>query len=124
MGHESVSNILSAFQGPAESGAKWERLAAWNQAFEYIRIMSKTPKFKDANIMLREECLDVPIDWFNVSETRGVKMLEKVEVFQILGHCFVYQLVMYILDYSVLHQVHAYSKFWEGTHNYCVNNRI
>jgi hypothetical protein len=33
-----------------------------------------------------EECNHVPVDWFNVSETRGVRILDSVEVFRTLGH--------------------------------------
>lgn len=96
----------------------WKALAAWNQAFEYIRMHSVTPELREANDSLRNRPSDVRYQDFDFVKTRGGKMCGASHLYRILGH------FIFVLDYSALDQVHAFSKFWEGCYGYCVNYRI
>lgn len=100
-------------------------MAAWNQAFEYLRMRSTTPELKEANMSLRDHHLDIPVDKFSVAVTRGGMMLGAENSYRILElFIFVYSQDVFVLDYAALDQVHACSKFWEGVFCYCVNYRV
>jgi hypothetical protein len=45
-----------------------------------------TPELREANIQLREQSMDVPIENFSVLGTRGGKMLGASNAYRILGH--------------------------------------
>jgi hypothetical protein len=125
LGQVSVNKVLNGYQGCTDSNPQWEKLAAWNQAFEYLQMRSTTPELKEANILLREQRLDVPIELFNISSTQGRMMSGAEVIYRILGlFIIVYSDDVFILDYSALDQVHACAKFWEGAYNYCINYRI
>jgi hypothetical protein len=51
LGQESVAKVLTGYQGCTESTTEWERMSAWNQAFEYMKMRSTTPELKEANIL-------------------------------------------------------------------------
>jgi hypothetical protein len=125
LGRTSLSRTLDVYQDCVDSDPDWRLMAAWNQAFEYLRMIGTTPELKNVMHALRDQDLDLEVKQFSIIETRGAKHSGAIEVYRILGHyVLVYEMDVYILDYSALDQVHACSKFWEGVFNYCVNYRL
>jgi hypothetical protein len=125
LGQDSVQNVLNAYTGCLDGNTNWEKMAAWHQAFEYLRMRRTTPELKEVNNQLRGHVLDINIEEFSILSTRGGKMSGAINVYRVLGHfILVYENDIYFLDYSSIDQVHACAKFWEGAYNYCINYRI
>jgi hypothetical protein len=117
LGQESVDKVLKSYKGCLDGNKDWERMAAWHQAFEYLRMRGITLELREANNQLREQVLDINIEDFSIISTKGGKMCGALNVYRVLGHfIMVYEDSIYFLDYSSIDQVHACSKFWEGAY--------
>jgi hypothetical protein len=125
LGLISVENALNSYVSCTNSKGDWEKMSAWHQAIEYLKMRGVTPELKEANLLLRKQCMVIATEMFSIGCTRGGKTVGAENVYRILGHyILVYKEDIYVLDYSALEQVYACAKFWEGAFNYCVNYRI
>jgi len=100
-------------------------MAAWVQAFEMLRLMGITPEFRNSSESFRDANINLEISSFSLLETRGAKTSGPLNVYRVLGHLFLdFEDALYILDFSLMDQVHGCAKFWEGAYSYCHNYRL
>lgn len=108
-----------------DTKGKWEDMAAWVQSFEMLRLMGTTPSFRENSELLRQADMTLEASSFSIFETRGAKHSGANEVYRALGKIFMdFDDAVYILDFSLMDQVHGCAKFWEGVYSYCHNYRI
>lgn len=100
-------------------------MTAWVQSYEMLRLMGTTPSFKENSELLRQSDMTLEASAFSILDTRGAKSSGAREVYRVLGQLFLdFEDIVYILDFSLMDQVHGCAKFWEGVYNYCHNYRL
>jgi hypothetical protein len=76
LGQESVDKVIKSYEDCLDGNKDWERMAAWHQAFEYLRMRGTTPELREANNQLGEQELDINIEDFSIISTKGGKCVE------------------------------------------------
>jgi len=115
-----VDKLVPVHQGSAE----WQHMHAWYLAMCYLRTSTVTPENRAAHKDLKDGDRRVPVDMFSFDKTRAGQTLGCVATYRVVNlHFIVYHDAIYVLDHSMIDQLHLTSKRWEGNYSYCENYR-
>lgn len=103
---------------------RWKEMHNWYAGMSYLRTSSITPENREAHTEMKEGLPYVCLESFSFLETRAGSILGVEEGYRVVNLFFlVYKDAVYVMDHSMLDQLHLVAKRWEGHYAYVENYR-
>ncbi|APG78075.1 RNA-dependent RNA polymerase [Wuhan insect virus 15] len=110
----------------AESGSSmWVDMHNWYVALSFVRTSSVTPENRESHSNMKEGMDELDLENLSFIETKGGKGLGCEAAYRVVNlFVLVYDDAIYVIDHSILDQLHLIAKRWEGNFSYAENYRV
>ncbi|APG78069.1 RNA-dependent RNA polymerase [Hubei qinvirus-like virus 1] len=123
-GNNVLEVLIKKVSLPNTACKTWERMTAWAEGMEKLRMSSMTPKVHEAHEAHREKPWNINPKDFRCTGSYAENNLGCDALYRCHGLFLLsYGEDLYIFDHSSMIQVQLLSRAWEGTFNYATNYR-